>query len=70
MYTHPYLARELARERQRDMVAQADQQRLARQLRDLGRASHRAERAERLTIQSLKRLTIQSLKRRPTALPS
>jgi hypothetical protein len=38
-----YLASQLARERQRDMLAQAGQQRLAR----LAPASRRAERAER-----------------------
>ena len=42
MFTHPYLASQLARERERDMLAQADQQRLARQLRDLARASRQA----------------------------
>lgn len=41
------LASQLARERQRDMLAQAKQQRLARQVVALARASRRAERAER-----------------------
>ena len=45
MFTHPYIGSQLARERQRDMLAQAHQQRLARQFRDLARASRRAERA-------------------------
>ena len=36
---HPYVASQLARERQREMLAQADKQRLARQLRDHARAS-------------------------------
>ena len=49
MFTHPYLASQLARERQRDMLAQADQQRLARQLRDLARTSPQAGRTERRT---------------------
>ena len=43
MFTHPYIGSQLARERQRDMLAQAHQQRLARQFRDLARASRRAE---------------------------
>ena len=43
MFIHPYLGSQLARERQRDMLAQAHQQRLARQFRDLARASRRAE---------------------------
>jgi hypothetical protein len=44
---HPILASQLADERRRDMLAQAQQQRLARQLRALARASRRAQRAER-----------------------
>ena len=49
MFTHPYVASQLARERQRDMLAQAGQQRLARQLRDIARASRQAGRTERRT---------------------
>jgi hypothetical protein len=41
------LASQLARERQRDVLARAGQQRLARQVVALARASRRAERAER-----------------------
>ncbi len=41
------LASQLARERQRDVLARAEQQRLARQVVALARASRRAERAER-----------------------
>jgi hypothetical protein len=63
MFTHPHLASEFARERQRDMLAQADQQRLVRQFRDLAKASRRAERAQRRTTRSLKRS-------RPAVLPS
>jgi hypothetical protein len=55
MFTHPYLASEITRERQRDMLAQADQQRLVRQLRDLARASRRTQRAEWRMTRSLKR---------------
>jgi hypothetical protein len=43
MFTHPYIGSQLARERQREMLAQAGQQRLGRQLRNLARASRRAE---------------------------
>ena len=64
MFTHhPYLASQLARERPRDMLIQADQQRLARQLRDLARASRGAARAQR-------RLTRPVRRSRPAALPS
>jgi hypothetical protein len=34
MFLHPYIASQLARERQHDMLAQAEQQRLRRQFRD------------------------------------
>ncbi len=44
---HSDLASQLARERQRDMLAQAEQQRPARLVVALARASRRAERAER-----------------------
>jgi hypothetical protein len=47
MFIHPYMSSQLARERQRDMLAQADQHRLARELREHARASRRVERAER-----------------------
>jgi hypothetical protein len=63
MFTHPYLGSQLARERQRDMLAQADQQRLVRQFRDLARASRRAEPAGRRMTRVFKRT-------RPAALPS
>jgi hypothetical protein len=36
MFTQPYIGSQIARERQREMMAQADQE---RQLRDLARAS-------------------------------
>ena len=47
MYVHPYLAAQLAKERHREMVAQAQQQRRGRQLAALARAGRRAEPAER-----------------------
>lgn len=46
MFTNPYLVGEFARERQRDMLARADQQRLARQCRTLAQA-RRPARADR-----------------------
>jgi hypothetical protein len=49
MFTHPHLVGELARARQRDMLAQADQQRLVRQFRDLARVPRRTERVRRMT---------------------
>jgi hypothetical protein len=52
MFTHPYIGSQLARERQRDMLAQVGQQRLIRQLRDLARASRRAERTSRRMTRS------------------
>jgi hypothetical protein len=47
MFTHPYISSALTGDRQREMLARADQQRLVRQLRDHARASRRAERARR-----------------------
>ncbi|HKA94845.1 MAG TPA: hypothetical protein VKD66_01160 [Streptosporangiaceae bacterium] len=41
---HPHISGLNSRERQRDMLARADRQRLARQLRHLARASRHAER--------------------------
>jgi hypothetical protein len=55
MFTPPYIGSQLARERQRDMLAQAGQQRLARQFRHLAGASRRAARDKQQTAQSLKR---------------
>lgn len=47
MYLHPHVASQLASERRREMLAEAEQQRRARQPVALARASRRAERAER-----------------------
>ncbi len=55
MFTRPCLTGELARERQRDTLAQADQQRLVRQFRDLARVSRRTERAKRQMTRSAER---------------
>ena len=45
MYTHPHIASQIGIGRQRDMLARAEQQRLARQLRHLSRA-RRAQRPQ------------------------
>ena len=42
MFIHPHLSGQLARDRQRDMLATAGQQRLTRQLRAASRESRRA----------------------------
>ena len=63
MFTHPYVGSQLARERQREMLAQAGQQRLVRQLREHATASRRAAQAGRRTTRLLGRT-------RPAALPS
>jgi hypothetical protein len=55
MFTHPYLGSQLARERQREMQAQAGQQRLARQLREHARATRRSQRAGWRITRLLKR---------------
>ena len=47
MFTHPYIASQIARERQQGMLAQASQQRLVRQLRHLARSSRHTHRAGR-----------------------
>jgi hypothetical protein len=55
MHMHPYVASQLAGERRRDMLAQAERQRRARQLIALARASRRAERAERRMRQAVRK---------------
>ena len=47
MYQHPYMASQLASERRREMLAQAEQQHWARKHAAVARASRRARRAER-----------------------
>jgi hypothetical protein len=54
VYLPEYRASQLARERQRELVAQAQQQRRGRQLAALARASRRAERAERRMRRALR----------------
>ena len=43
MYTHPHISSQIACERQRDKLARAEQQRLARQLLTLSRAARQGE---------------------------
>ncbi len=47
MYTHPHISSQIGRERQRDKLARAQQQRLARQLRTLSGAARQANRPAR-----------------------
>ena len=54
MFTPPYIGSQLARERQCEMLAQADQQHLGRQLRDLARASWRAGGTDRRQRRALR----------------
>jgi hypothetical protein len=56
MYRHHYLASEHARDRQREMIAQADQQRLARTLRDFAKASQHPQHATRPAGRFLQRI--------------
>jgi hypothetical protein len=49
MFVHPYISRELARERQREMLAQARRQRLAQRLHaESGTTRHREQPWQRL----------------------
>lgn len=63
VFTHPYISSQLARDRQRETLAHAGQQRLVRQLREDARASRSAARDGRRMTRLLRRL-------RPAALPS
>jgi hypothetical protein len=55
MFTHPYLASELIRDRQSVMLARADERRLVRKFRNLARASRHAAQHRRPVPQSLRR---------------
>jgi hypothetical protein len=55
MYANPHLCSELARDRQREMLAQASQQRLARQPREPAPESAPATGAERRLRRGLRR---------------
>ncbi len=54
MCTNPYLSSELARERQREMLARAEQQRLVRQLRAQHRESQQGQRSYRRIHRALR----------------
>ena len=56
MYTHPFSASQLDRERHRRLRAQVGRQRLARLLRDRARASRRAEETQRVPRRAALRL--------------
>ncbi len=62
-FTHLSTGGQLDRQRQRDLLAQAGQQRLVRQLREHARTSRRTERAGRRITRVLKRT-------RPATLPA
>lgn len=55
MYQHPYLASHLTKQRQRELLAQADRYRQSRHLAALAKASRRAERAERRLRQAVRK---------------
>jgi hypothetical protein len=57
MYLNPVMMSRLAADKRRDMLAQAEQARLAKQVTELARAERRAERA-RLRMQKAARLTL------------
>jgi effector-binding domain-containing protein len=64
MTMHPHIGSENVRERQREMIAQADRRRLERQLSDLARAARRAE-AGRRRQRRARALAIRELVARP-----
>jgi hypothetical protein len=55
MFTNPYLTSELARDRHNEMLARAEQLRLARRLVALNRASRQADRAGRRLQRALRK---------------
>jgi len=59
MSLQPSMASQLARELQREMLAQAGRRRLARQLVALARAAQRAERAQRRLRLAARRAMLQ-----------
>jgi hypothetical protein len=56
MYVSPYLHSQIARDRQRDMIAHASQQRQAHQAQALARASRPAQPAPRRPRRALRTL--------------
>jgi hypothetical protein len=63
MFTHPHLSSQIASDRHRDMLASAEQHRLARQLRAQARASRPARRAAGRTRIFLPSQTVAELAR-------
>ena len=63
MFMNPHISSQLARQQQHEMLAQAAQQRLARQLPKHARPSRRAGRTNRLMTRVLRRT-------RPATLPA
>lgn len=61
MFMHPYSCSQLADERQRELLAQADQQRPRRQPRKDARTSRRTERAGRRMIRLFRRTRLAAL---------
>jgi hypothetical protein len=55
MFTNPHLSSELANERRREMLAHAEQQRLAQPFIALARASRQRQRAERRMGRALRK---------------
>jgi hypothetical protein len=55
VYLPPYMAEQLIKERRREMLAQAKQQRLGWQLAALSKAARRAERAKRRMRRAVRR---------------
>jgi hypothetical protein len=55
VYQPPYLASQLVKQRQRELLAQAERHRQSRHLAVLARASRRAERAERRLRQAIRK---------------
>jgi hypothetical protein len=67
---YSYLASQAAKDRQREMLAQASQQRLGQQARALARASRRAERAQRRVRGAVRRVLRLRRTRAMTPLPA
>ncbi|HEX3960858.1 MAG TPA: hypothetical protein VHZ03_30270 [Trebonia sp.] len=56
MFTHPYIGSQLAHERHRGLLAQANQQRLVQRLREHAGAAQRAQRAVRRLPRMFRRI--------------
>ena len=67
MYTHPHISSQIGSERQRDKLARAEQQRLARRLRQLSMASRQSSSPESPLDRALRALARLRLPIPPTA---